>query len=1016
MEETIMRKSLFIGLVAILGLIGCSRNQEIDVPDANLSIFAKTESPAETKTLVESGVHVYWEPGDEIAVFTGEQSAKFTTDITAASGTATFKGTFGDATWPDDLDLWAVYPFSEEAVFDGETITTTLPSEQVAREGSFGKDMNLAIAHSNSSTLQFYNVGGGIRFSVTEEGIKKAMFEGLSGEIISGKVKIGMDENGKPEVREVTGGSQFITLLPPTGQETFEPGAWYYIVAIPGSLEGGYKMRFYKDEDYARKVSEKTVVIKRSVFGNVEKADEGIEYEATTTKFPETEEEWSKSVQLTEEATDEITRIVFTDNNNRSIEELVDAVQKVDGVINVKMNSDASVMMVLQRDSIWINVLLKEFSSQEEIEPQTETANSIPMASPRANLGAQDSGTELSSILKEESFFPKRDSALIFAPFEDANENIDDWVKILNRIFKKVRVLKNDQASIEYCKEEVLSRYDYIIFSTHGIDGYYLYFKGIFDFQNIKTGYCLCTGTRYTIGGLEAGRLFINEGFRPEELCVTLRSNGKRYFGVTSQFFQRKLLQDKVFILSACSSAFNINNSSEDDPNGSIMRALLNNGARLVAGTRDSVYPSVSGTLNKYLLLYMEQGLSFQTAYEYIQHSEKTKKAMDELNTWVTPDPEYIHWDLGNNYMYIPNPNTNNEPYFFIDPFPTALKDDDDISGSVYTRDLSWDCNLKTFEIEWFDTIYESSGKKRWKMKYYTYSVHYDVYINGELAVPELILKKTKWTAPAPGKYDWYVVAKIIEGSTVIASYQSGINSFIIKDETPVEPEAIDLGLSVKWASFNLGATKPEEYGDYYAWGETEPYYSSLDPLVWKPEKQYGYNWMHYKWAMGSETTLTKYCSDAAYGYNGFTDGKITLDPEDDAAQVNLGDKWRMPTDKEWEELTSNCSFVWTQQNSVGGFTVTSKKPGFTDKSIFIPAAGVWFWQSLNSADSEGYYWSLTGYRDSQTCSYGFWFNSSSPGCCSLDRCYGFAIRPVYGDRKTTPSGDIEGTEEDPWN
>ena len=273
-----MKKSLFIGLVAILGLIGCSRNQEIDVPDANLSLFARTESPAESRTVVESGTHVFWEPGDEIAVFMGEKAAKFTTDITAASGTATFKGTFGDQGWPEELDLWAVYPYSEEAVFDGETLTTTLPSEQIAREGSFGKDMNLSIAHSNSSTLQFYNVGGGLRFSVQEEGIKKVMFEGLSGEIISGKVKIGMDENGKPEVKEVTGGSQFITLLPPSGKETFETGVWYYIIAIPGSLEGGYKLRFYKDTDYARKVSENAVEIKRSIYGSLEKADEGLAY------------------------------------------------------------------------------------------------------------------------------------------------------------------------------------------------------------------------------------------------------------------------------------------------------------------------------------------------------------------------------------------------------------------------------------------------------------------------------------------------------------------------------------------------------------------------------------------------------------------------------------------------------------------------------------------------------------------------------------------------------------------
>ena len=105
-----MKKSLFIGLIATIGLFGCSRNQEIDIPDANLSLLARTESPSESRTVVESGTHVYWEPGDEIAVFMGEKTAKFTTDITAASGAATFKGTFGEQGWPDELDIWAVYP------------------------------------------------------------------------------------------------------------------------------------------------------------------------------------------------------------------------------------------------------------------------------------------------------------------------------------------------------------------------------------------------------------------------------------------------------------------------------------------------------------------------------------------------------------------------------------------------------------------------------------------------------------------------------------------------------------------------------------------------------------------------------------------------------------------------------------------------------------------------------------------------------------------------------------------
>ena len=243
---------------------------------------------------------MYWEPGDEIVVFCGEKSGKYTTDIAAPSGTASFKGTLGSDTLPEELDLWAVYPYSSDAVFDGETITTVLPSEQTARDGSFGKGMNIAVAHSNSTDIQFYNVGGGIRFSIAEDGVKKVMFEGLKGEIISGRIKIGFKE-GRPVVKEVTDGSQFITLLPPVGKKAFEKDTWYYIVAIPGSLDGGYKLRFYKDSDYARKVSEKAATVKRSAYSDVEKADNGIKYEGITTHFPETKEEWEQSFDLTEE-------------------------------------------------------------------------------------------------------------------------------------------------------------------------------------------------------------------------------------------------------------------------------------------------------------------------------------------------------------------------------------------------------------------------------------------------------------------------------------------------------------------------------------------------------------------------------------------------------------------------------------------------------------------------------------------------------------------------------------------
>ena len=95
--------------------------------------------------------------------------------------------------------------------------------------------------------------------------------------------------------------------------------------------------------------------------------------------------------------------------------------------------------------------------------------------------------------------------------------------------------------------------------------------------------------------------------------------------------------------------------------------------------------------------------------------------------------------------------------------------------------------------------------------------------------------------------------------------------------------------MSVKWATCNVGATKPEEYGDYFAWGETDP--------------KSTYDWSTYKYCNGSSSTLTKYNTDNSQGT---VDNKTTLDLSDDAARANWGDSWRMPTDAELTELRSN--------------------------------------------------------------------------------------------------------------
>lgn len=187
--------------------------------------------------------------------------------------------------------------------------------------------------------------------------------------------------------------------------------------------------------------------------------------------------------------------------------------------------------------------------------------------------------------------------------------------------------------------------------------------------------------------------------------------------------------------------------------------------------------------------------------------------------------------------------------------------------------------------------------------------------------------------------------------------------------------EYVDLGLSVKWATMNVGAKTPEEYGDYFAWGETTT--------------KSTYNWSTYKYCNGSYDSLTKYNTNSSYGT---IDNKTQLDLRDDAARANWGGSWRMPTDAELTELRSNCTWTWTTQNGVNGYKVTSKKSGYTNNSIFLPAAGYRYDSSLNGAGSYGYYWSSslnTGYP-----SYA-WSVDFDSGSVYRVRADGQSVRPV---------------------
>lgn len=253
----------------------------------------------------------------------------------------------------------------------------------------------------------------------------------------------------------------------------------------------------------------------------------------------------------------------------------------------------------------------------------------------------------------------------------------------------------------------------------------------------------------------------------------------------------------------------------------------------------------------------------------------------------------------------------------------------------------------------------------------------------------------------------WY---NIIDGSTVRHSdinviYDSEATTVIytrVELETLQETkkEFVDLGLlsGTLWATCNVGASNPHDTGLFFAWGDTEGHGSD-------PSDGYLFSWENYKWAevAGQDTWFTKYCTDSSRGKDGFTDGKDELDPEDDAAYVNWGSQWRMPSKQQQDELKEQCTWTQTTLQEVNGYEVT----GPNGNTIFLPTTS---WRIDDMLLDGGAYWSRTTNPESDGGAYYLgwddwgWYEYGG-------RLDGQCIRPVFNDETMTLISDKEGSD-----
>ena len=300
-------KKYWINLLALAVLAGCTA--EPVVPEAPqdedlMTIIADAAEDAETRTVRQENGSVYWSPGDEIIVFSkaGAAGGRFTSSETTPKQRVSFQGKVDDKPSPAGY-LYGVYPYDPSFTFDGTNLTAAVPVEQEGVAGSFAQGAYLSVGRSRTQSMTFYHLGGGVKFSVTEEGITSVTLRGGTDEPLAGKVSFSVGGDGIPQIKSVLTPEVSVVLTAPDGG-TFEVGKAYHIATLPVDLPNGLTLMFEREDGRiaSRKVS-KPLTIQRGHFLKLMEADKDLTF--TDVEF----ELLTPSVQLTAKGQDFVVRV-----------------------------------------------------------------------------------------------------------------------------------------------------------------------------------------------------------------------------------------------------------------------------------------------------------------------------------------------------------------------------------------------------------------------------------------------------------------------------------------------------------------------------------------------------------------------------------------------------------------------------------------------------------------------------------------------------------------------------------
>ena len=991
------------------------QTEPVVVNGTQMTFTACAEVPgADTRTTVVNTNLVYWSPGDVLSVFYGPGSnggSRFVSSNTEVCPKADFSGIMDQVSPAGGAQgnyFWAAYPFIPENVCDGVSVTVTVPGEQEAIEGSFDPYSFPSVARSTGTELQFYNVCGGLIIELSDPDIESVTVSSNNGEAVAGKVKVSFGADKRPYVREVVDGLTSVTLSSPSLR--LSTGCKYYISLLPATLTKGFSITVNKGNSASIKVFPKARTLRRSTFGSMSGFDDDSDLTSMAVDLGVSVKWASLNVGATKPdgygtffcwgETAPKDNYVWGDycyfgTSSPIIKYNIDPYNGTPDYKTVLEPMDDAATIVY--GSPWRLPTRAEFD--ELLTGCTWTWTIVDNTPGYTVSGNGNSIFIPAAGYRTGTSQPEYDKTLAYWTSTLSNDNCENAVALSgnqdgfgsNQFYPRFYGLPVRAVYSAFVPVESISFADSTPIIMAG-ESCPAPAYTITPSNATSTDIVWVSGNESVAEVRQDGTV---TGVNPGTVTIYAYTSS----GVSSSFnvvVKEAILEPVDLGLSVMWAPFNMEASAPEEAGGyfawgemSSKRNFGWNNYSYCDGSSTTLtrynYDQAFGAVDYKSVLDLDDDIAaFSLGYPWRLPS---KAEMEELVKKSTITPVKVDGELTGYEVTGPNGNSIFLPACGYKEGSSVL--DDEAAAGYWTSSVDKD-QASALWFRWSKGPVVADVPRftglAIRAVYGTYTPVSELMLSAEsVVVTGLNFTYTPVTCTvlpedATDKSILWVsdnesivkvnqstgeLTTVAPGTATITIYASnGVSSCftctVYRPQTSMggkfSNNAVDMGLSVKWSAWNIGATSATAAGSYYAWGEI----STKDRYTWD-------NYTYY--------------------------GGSRLDVSKDIACDLLGGKWRMPTKAEVEELIADCFWTYTEMNGVKGYRITPLKSGYSSSYLFLPAAG-YKAEALKQKGQAGYYWSSD--KDGESGPAYLGFDADGPfQAPAMDACLGFTVRPV---------------------